>query len=421
LLAYQRDRLRASLRYAVEISPYYRERIGALVAHDAPLSEFPILSKRELMANFESIVADPRLSRTVIEGHLAGSDPAAWLFDEYLVAATGGTTGERALISYDREAWLSVIANIVRFQRMLGVLPATRSLGIAAPSPIHLSNRFHSEIRAGKPGSPALYVTMPIEQVVEALNTYQPEVITTYPSMIRQLCDEQQAGRLRIRPTLFRSGAESLSPEVSGRVRDVWSVPVFNNYSSTEVGNIAQECLSGSGLHLAEDLSVYEVAGPDNRLQPAGRPGSKLLVTTLTNRSLPLVRYELTDIVSLADGPCACGSPLARLSIIEGRREDVLHFPRKGGGDVAIHAYRLRMPLVRTDGVQQFQFVRLPDGLEIEVSVERDANAGIVLTRIEETIRKTLESMDAAPSAVRVKLVDRIDRVGTGAKEKLVK
>jgi putative adenylate-forming enzyme len=420
LAAYQKEQLQHALRHAVDASSFYKETIGELVNQRAPLDAFPVLPKRELMANFDRIVTDKRLTRALIEQHLESQQAGSLLFGEYLVAATGGTSGERGVFVYNRQAWLSMMANMVRFQRILGVLPNTRSIGIGAPSPIHLSNRFYAELRAGRPSAPVLDVTMPVEHVVEELNSYQPEALTTYPSFMRVLAHEQQSGRLRISPRFFRSAAESLTLEVRGLVRAVWNVPVFNGYASTEVGVMGQECEHQLGIHLAEDLSVYEVVDEQNRPMPVGVPGAKILVTTLSNPTLPLIRYELTDVVTLAGGACRCGLPFTRLASIEGRREEVLRFPRNGGGVVEVHAIRLHSPLIGMEGLQQFQVAPLPDGLQISISVRPDHDSEAMRLKTEQTIRTVLEKLGVGAVRIDVKVVDGIARVGSGAKMKLV-
>jgi putative adenylate-forming enzyme len=420
LISYQLDQLKKSLDHAVDRSGYYKEVAGELVDRGAPLEEYPVLTKRMLMANFDRITTDGRLTRASIEHHLDSSQAGTLFLGEYRTAATGGTTGERGVFAYNDQSWLSVIGNIMRFQRMLGVVPNTRAIGIGAPSPIHLSNRFNAEFRASRPGAPELDVTMPINQVVEALNEYQPEVIITYPSFLRVLAHEQQAARLKISPRVVRSGAETLTQDVRDLVRNAWNVPVANGYASTEVGLMGQECVHIAGVHLAEDLSIFEVVDEHNRPVPAGVAGAKMLVTTLTNPILPLIRYELTDVVTLAPGSCPCGSPLIRIAAIEGRREEVLHFPKKGGGSTDVHAIRLRSPLIGTEGVRQFQFAQLPDGVEITISVLPEFDREVIRMKIEHIIRTVLEKLDTAAVRVDVRVVDRIERVGTGAKEKLV-
>lgn len=421
LVAYQQDKLKKTLGHAVDASPYYKETIGDLVTREAPIEDFPVLTKRALMASFDRIVTDCRLTRVSIEQHLDSQQAGTLLLGDYRAAATGGTSGERGVFVYNEQAWLSVMANIVRFQRILGVLPKTRSVGIGAPSPIHLSNRFNAEGRAARPGAPVLDVTMPIAHVVKALNAYQPEALATYPSFIRVLAREQQSGRLKISPRFIRSGAETLTSDVRDLARAAWNVPVINSYASTEVGVMGQECEYVSGIHLAEDLSIFEVVDECNRPLPAGVSGAKLLVTTFANQTLPLVRYELTDVVTLAVGQCRCGSPFTRIASIEGRREEVLRFPKKGGGLVDVHAIRLRSPLIGTAGVRQFQLAQLPDGVEISISVLLEFDPEVTRLKTEHTIRAVLEKLGTATTVrVDVKVVEGIERVGTAAKEKLV-
>src|SRR5262245_7069962 len=125
--------------------------------------------------------------------------------------------------------------NLLRFQRLIGVRPTTRTIGIGAPSPIHITNRFYAQLRVGRAGAPRLAVTTPLAEVVAALNAYQPEVLSTYPSFLRRLAEEQRVGRLRIAPRLIRSVAETLTLEVRELARAVWNVPVINVYAATEI------------------------------------------------------------------------------------------------------------------------------------------------------------------------------------------
>ena len=66
LLAYQRGRMQALLRHAVEHSPYYREALGTDAA-DRPIDSFPTLPKPLLMEQFDRVVTDPRLRRSDLE------------------------------------------------------------------------------------------------------------------------------------------------------------------------------------------------------------------------------------------------------------------------------------------------------------------------------------------------------------------
>ena len=166
LLSFQKARLKESLRHAVNASSFYRERIGELVARDAPLETFPVMNKTILMAEFDRIVTDPRLSRAMVEEHVSSDRAGLLLLDEYRVAATGGSSGQRGLFVYDKIAWELIIANIRRLQGLLGLPPDAKALGIGAPSPVHLSYRLYAEQRVGRYDAPRLSVTTPIGEVV---------------------------------------------------------------------------------------------------------------------------------------------------------------------------------------------------------------------------------------------------------------
>lgn len=420
LLSYQGEQLTAVLRHAVNASPYYRESIGDLFARNATFEEYPILTKEALMANFNRIVTDPRLSRTLVEHHLDSDDPGALLLGEYRVAATGGTTGVKGVAVFDAAAWLAAIGNTVRFQKIVGIDENTQSMSVFASSPVHISYRIGAEMRAIRAPAPRLNVLMPIEEIMDGLNTYQPEVVSTYPSFVRVLANEQLAGRLHIRPRLIRTSAETLTDDVREIAATAWTAKVVNSYTCTEAGAMGHECECADGIHLAEDAFVFEVVDENNRAVPNGTPGSRLLVTTLTNFVLPLVRYEISDIVTLATEPCPCGLPFWRIAKIDGRREEMLSFPKRGGGTVRVHGHRLRSPLTRIEGIRQYQFAQLVDRLEITICLSDGFDADRVKDELERSIRATLSKVHAEPAQILIQVVDAITRSGAGAKERLV-
>jgi phenylacetate-CoA ligase len=124
LLAIQQQRLDILLRHAASASPFYRETIGRKIASGASLEELPSLTKRELMNQWDRIVTDPRVRLRDVEAHLAGEQRGDLLFGDYRPFATGGTTGERAVVIYDREGWLWTITNMMRWVNTIGAFPS---------------------------------------------------------------------------------------------------------------------------------------------------------------------------------------------------------------------------------------------------------------------------------------------------------
>jgi phenylacetate-CoA ligase len=420
ILAYQQKSLRDTLRHAASASPYYREKIGALVAADAPLSAFPIMNKTILMEEFDKLVTDPRLTRQLVEQHAGTPQAGHLLLDEYRVCATGGSSGQRGVYVYDQQAWTATMAHSRRMLALMGLPPGAKGVGIGAPSPVHISNRLIAEIRAAFPDTPKLSVTTPIDEVVAALNRFRPDFISTYPSFIRKLAEEQSAGRLKIAPLAMRSIAEALSPDVRELALATWNVHVANVYGSTEAGLMAMECRHMNGMHLSEDMIIVEIVDEAYRPVPDGTTGSKALVTTLFNRTLPLFRYEFSDLLTVVEGPCPCGCPFRRIKDIEGRREEVLHAFLPDGRRVAVHAPRLWFHLVRVPGIQQYQFVQLPKGITVRIVLASGADPQGVRAAVDRIARATLADLGAPEAHMEVEIVDRIERIGTGAKQKLV-
>ena len=275
LLCYQQQQLPDMLRYSIARSPYYRETIGSQVARGARLEDLPVLTKRTLMSEFDRILTDSRVRLADIERHLASDRAGDLLFGEYRACATGGTSGERGVVVYDRQGWASILANAIRFRGMYRATKVGRSIGIVAPSPLHLSNRVSFALRFGANDVPHLTVRTPLLQTVDALNAYQPEYIVTYPSFVRRLAEEQQAGRLRIAPKKFKTCAETLTEDVRMLCRTTWGVDALNSYGTTEGGLMGDECHHAAGMHLTEDTAVFEVVDEANDPVPPGGQGKQ--------------------------------------------------------------------------------------------------------------------------------------------------
>jgi phenylacetate-CoA ligase len=420
LLEYQRDRLNEVVRRAVAESAYYREALGLLPKGSIDLQQLPILTKTTLMAEFDRIVTDPRLHRADLERHVSGERAAEPLFDQYRVVGTGGTTGQRGLAVYDQAAWEVAAACMLRMLAIQEISSDDRVLGIGAPTPLHMTNRLFAELHRADSAVPRVNLTTPIPEIVAALNAYRPTAIITYPSLIRSLAEEQQAGRLRISVRQFCSVAETLTQDVRDLAAQMWGAKVLNGYGTTEAGIVGQECPRTAGLHVFEDLLVVEVVDELDRPVPAGVTGHKVLVTTLFNRTFPLIRYEFSDLATIAPGPCACGRPHLRLASLQGRREDVLILPARGGGQVKVNAYLLGETLLHDASVREYQLSPRPRGLRIRVVLREGAPVPQLLESLRQAIMAELDAAGVVLDSVTVEAVAAIERSGTGAKQKRV-
>jgi phenylacetate-coenzyme A ligase PaaK-like adenylate-forming protein len=410
LLAHQHERLSALLAHARERSPYYRD---ALDPH-ADFASLPTLSKATLMEEWGRIVCDPRLTREAAFAHAAGADAAALLHGDFEIFSTSGASGMRGIFAYSRGDWATAMASTLRGMARMGVRAGDRVVGIGGPGGVHMSKRIYAGFQATRGDAPELSALTPVPEMVAALNAYRPDALVGYSSVGALLAAEQLAGRLDIAPRAVAFGSEPLTPEMRDRIAAAWGIDPCEYYVSTEQPVMAMSKPDHPRvLEVMEDLVVLETVDEENRPAPPGTAGAKVLVTNLENRTLPLIRYELADRVTLSAEPNPTGRPYRHLAAIDGRTADTLTFPARGGGEVAVLPLRFGGPFARLPDVRQFQIVHEAGALEVRVVGKTDGVAAAVAA--------ALADAGAVVPEIRVTPVMELEREpGAAAKLKLV-
>jgi len=423
LTAYQRHRFGEMLRHAARQSAFYRERLAGLpLTGDIDPASVPTLDKQTMLRNFDSIVTDPRLKLADLERHVESPRSELYL-DEYRVMVTGGTSGHRGIFVFGHRDWVETLAGLLRFnQHYVGAsirLPRRRRMAaIAAASPIHMTAQMSMSIDIGAYRLLRLDARTPLPSLVAALNDFRPEALVAYASVAALLAGEQLDGRLAISPELVVTTSEVRTAEMAARITAAWSRAPFDLYASTETGMLAGECEHHTGLHVFADQTLLEVVDETGRPVPAGIEGHRLLATNLVNRTQPLIRYELTDRVTILPEPCPCGRPFPLLAAVDGRSDDLLKLPGRRGGIVTVHPLAIRSPLAKVRGLREYRVVLDRDGFTIEAVLDPAADADAA--RIPALIGDALAESGAAPPPIRVRSVAEIARHPVSGKKKLV-
>jgi phenylacetate-CoA ligase len=412
LAAVQRRALEALVRHAVAHSPYYRERIGG---GPVELEALPILDKATLMERFDDIVCDRRLRRDALLGHLDGLDHDALLLREYRVMTTSGSSGRKGLYVYDRAGWTAICAQLLRYNDWAGLGPRIPRLKIAAiggGSPTHMTRRVADTMAVGLHRLLRLAVTAPVPELVERLNAFRPDALNTYPSMAMLLADEQRAGRLRLSLKVLSTSSELRTPEMTAVIEEAFGVRAHDLYGTTE-GLWGASCEQGGGLHLFEDLVLAENVDEEGRPVPDGERGARLLVTNLSNLAQPLIRFEVSDVVTIAPEPCPCGRTLRRMRAVEGRADAVLRLPGDTGARVPVHP--LQFGVITADsGVREFQVLQRGDGVHVRVVVREGQPAGAVAERLRERVGERLAALGVRDPHVEVEPCAALERPPAG-------
>jgi len=407
----QQRRLAELLDWATQRSPFYRELCSIFrMSQPYALQDFPIMNKKTYMEHFDEIVTDPRLRLSRLQEYMAHVSRDEYYLGEYRVLTTAGSSGQKTVVVFNRKEWSIQEAASMRIASMMGVVPfSTRRpkiVTIGSPSPLHDSYRLPLSMDIGLYHYHVLPATAPIEELVQRLNSIQPHVLRGFPSMLGLLVTEQLQGRLHINPCIVAGGGEPLSKELRKQLQAVWQSSVFDIYGTQE-GLRAMECNLDEGMHIFEDLGIVEVVDEDNRPVPDGSLGHKILFTSLFSFTQPVIRYEISDMMVLAQEPCSCGLPFRRILAINGRNDDVLYLQGRAGRQIAVHPVHFWNVLESFASIRQYQVVHEPDGICLRLMFEE--GNGDIASSVREQLAQKLNTLGVTCPSIRVELVTTLE------------
>ncbi|MBX9245010.1 phenylacetate--CoA ligase family protein [Actinotalea ferrariae] len=230
----------------------------------------------------------------------------------------------------------------------------------------------------------------------------RPALIEGYVGSMLEFADFMEAEGLRVDPpTAVATTAAPLTSSTRSRLEEVFGAPVYDEYRGAEIGWMAGECRMQDGLHVFADTRLLEVVDADGNPLPPGETGD-IVITDLTNRVFPLIRYRLGDHGTLMDGACACGISLPRMHQPDGRSTDLLRLP---GGRSMGHRL-MGMFGSHPEAVRLFQIHQQADYSIVVRVVEGDgADARTHIEQAVDNLRRrvggavpvTVEYVDALP------------------------
>jgi phenylacetate-CoA ligase len=405
---YRDQRLRALLAYARERSPFYAARLADLdpaTATVGDLARLPVLTKRDVLDQWDAIVTVPGLDLETAERTLAEQEWYSYTPADQQVFSSGGSSGVRGVYVWDWQLFITLACLAWRTQAR----EERRN-----PPPLRGRPRL-AVLEAGKPphaGTPLFDVPTvpgmetsvipagaPFGQILAAVAAARPTHLVGFPSVIGQLARAALAGELEINPVRVSTNSEPLTDEDRQVIGAAWNVPVHNLWGSTEIGVQAVGCAHGDGLHVCEDEVVLERVDRDGTPVAPDQPASRVLATGLADRTFPFIRYDLGDEVTYLTGRCACGSQFARLASVAGRRDDDFHYP-----DGTVPAGVFRHALGLDPRLSEYQVRQTPDGAEILAVGSPDT------AELATSLTAALRRVGLPDPQIQIRTVDRIQR-----------
>jgi phenylacetate-coenzyme A ligase PaaK-like adenylate-forming protein len=180
---------------------------------------------------------------------------------------------------------------------------------------------------------------------------------------------------------------------------DAHGIIARQGFGTADLGMVAYECAEASGMHLIED-AITQVCDPTTgEPLPHGQIGE--LVTTVNNRTYPMIRFSSGDLTVVTDEPCRCGRTSARMLGWRGRADEVT----KVRG-MFIHPRQVDEIVARVNGVERFQVIVGREGYNDTLTLRVQLAGGV-------DARAASQALEAAIRDI-MKLRGTIDVVAAG-------
>jgi phenylacetate-CoA ligase len=358
----QRRKLNELLVYCDAHVPFYRE-LFALRGID-PRGVFDIETLRA-----RGLFTSKAIVRSAGESILS----CEFAREELHNSATSGSTGTPVLFYMTHDNWCLRMATKYRSEDWIGKplgTPATMIWGhkpgqtrsAKLKSSLYWAFQNYQFISAFDIGEERL-----IEDVA-SIRRFGSRFIESYVTVVYLMA--RLIEKYRLAPPKLDgiiAGAERLYDFQKEQIERSFGCPVFNRYGCTEFSNVASECSRREGLHINVDNLWVEVV--DDQDRPVMGTVGNIVVTDLTNRAMPLIRYKIGDKGVMTDGVCSCGRTFPMLKEIVGRVSETL----KTEEGHEIHDMYFLWKLSRAPGLVRFRVIQ--DSLtHIRVEIEHDGS-----------------------------------------------
>ena len=311
----QDARLRILIRHAYENVPYYRR-----IFDERGLKPADILTARDLYKLPVLLKEDVRRCSDQLR---ACNVPRS----RVTTGRTGGTTGIPLEFSLDKERVIFDHALIQRHWSWAGFRPGDLVVllrGVPLISPETSSTLYWrydwADHRIYLSGFHLSLNTLPC--YVEMLKKWKPRFIAGYPSNIFTLARFLELQKEQIALEAVFTSSEVVTPVERRVIEKQFACKVWDRYGTGERLAVGQQCEHGC-YHQNVEFGILQFDSPRGQPAPSGQKG-ELIQTSLTNFSMPLIRYATDDMGWAANDVCPCGRGLPLMGTVEGRKDDVI-------------------------------------------------------------------------------------------------
>ncbi len=368
-----------------------------------------MLTKQVLMENFDRIVTDPRVTKQAVADFLTRSkDPNDRFLEDYTVMHTSGTSGEVGYFLYSGADLGSLMSSMVgRRGRRQRSRVRRRNWGrfrvaFYGATGGHFAGVTSFNMMAHGPARRFLKlglfeINAPIQQTVDGLNAFKPDMLGGYTTALRMLAEKQKLGQLDIHPVAIAATGETVTKADMAFLSQAFGgATVTSAYGCTEHLGLGGSNPGGETMTLTDDNLIFEFYDDHS------------VITNLFNHTMPLIRYRMGDVLKVVSAP---GDRDLVIENLVGRTELTPTFTTRNGATDFISPHIINEIFVagvarfqlRMTGAASFRFlVCLETGLD---AAAREAAVGAVRARLKEILAQKamdnvtfeVETLDAIP------------------------
>lgn len=372
----QNKKLKKLVNYVKAKSPAMAELYQG-IGDDFDLRDLPVTTKEMIMKNYDNWITTSDFSLKDLEEFTKDAKRAGELYQgKYMICETSGSTGYPFYMAYNRKE--SFKMNLTLSETLKTAFVLYRPVCFLFPFDKHILSICNT--KQGLKMYPLMRTytalkdsNIPMEELVAFLNKYQPKILSTYVSTVEMLAKEQMAGRLHLNLKEVIVGGENLSEKTRRYIEEVFGCKMRSVYASTEASGIAIDCRYNH-MHLHNDSLIIEPVDEDYRPVPVGKKAHKILVTSLYERTVPLIRYEISDKVTIHNTTCPCGNKAPWVEV-EGRSVEPPFIFKNAHGEEAVSTFMLFVKVMGLINVRKIQLI-LHGYEQLECRVDFIENAG---------------------------------------------
>lgn len=166
----------------------------------------------------------------------------------------------------------------------------------------------------------------------DSIERFKPKYLIAVPSFLIKMIEYAQEHHIDYKNSSVEAAicigesVRKIDLELNAlgkKIEQLWGIELFSTYASSEMATAFTECEYHVGNHSQPDLIFTEVLDQSGEPTKPGEVG-ELVISTLQNTTMPLLRYATGDMVSYHDEPCKCGRNTIRLSPVIGRNKQMI-------------------------------------------------------------------------------------------------